>query len=616
MKALLALMLIALPAFAAESSPRLLAHLLGYIAADYPGAVENGKVVSEMEYGEMKEFSKNAVEMAAGLDPEITRSLATLQQAILNKASANEVASLARGVQTQVIQKAGIPVAPSTWPSLARAKAHYDGMCLQCHGPQGAGDGPAGAALDPKPTNFLADKMDEVSPFHAYNAIRLGVPGTSMVPFATLSDREVWDLAFYVVSLRHSGKSAAPSVPFTLTEVASLPDAKLLELAKGDAAKVSAARLHAVQGREDTGYLAFARESLAKAVTLAEARDWAGAKTVAVEAYLEGLEPIEPRIRAKDAGFLVELEEKMAGVRAAIDHRQPIETLKRRVAAADTGLAEAETLLARRDTSPWFAFSVAAGIFLREAFEAVLILVTLLGVVKAIGADRAALFIHGGWILAVLTGVVAWFLSGWVVMMSGAHRELLEGTISAFAVLVLLFFGFWLHRRTEIGRWRGFIDDLVKQAVEGKRLIALGTVAFMAVFREAFETVLFLRALLLEAGPQMEWAAGAGVAVSLVFVLISAWLLLKYSLKLPIRQLFSLSSIVMVFLALVLTGKAVHSLQEAGVLTITIVPLPLRLDVIGLYPTYESLVPQLIVVVGSVLMWVLNGRTSLKPVHE
>jgi high-affinity iron transporter len=169
--------------------------------------------------------------------------------------------------------------------------------------------------------------------------------------------------------------------------------------------------------------------------------------------------------------------------------------------------------------------------------------------------------------------------------------------------------GFWLHRKTEIGRWRSFIEDMAKSAVTGKSLLGLWVIAFMAVFREAFEIVLFMRALLLESGPQAQLPMILGILSSLILVFILATALLKFSAKVPIRQLFDVSSLLMVFLAFTLIGKALHSFQESGLLSVTEFPIPVRIDLLGVYPTYETFVPQMITLILSLSFW-FYGRKS------
>ena len=72
-----------------------------------------------------------------------------------------------------------------------------------------------------------------------------------------------------------------------------------------------------------------------------------------------------------------------------------------------------------------------------------------------------------------------------------------------------------------------------------------------------------------------------------------AFLFLKYSRKIPIRQLFRYSSWVIILLALILTGKGTHSLQEAGWLSVTGFLGFTNIDWLGVYPTVETLTSQI-----------------------
>jgi len=103
-----------------------------------------------------------------------------------------------------------------------------------------------------------------------------------------------------------------------------------------------------------------------------------------------------------------------------------------------------------------------------------------------------------------------------------------------------------------------------------------------------------------------------GVLASFVVVVFTAAALVRYSVKIPIRQLFGISSLVMVLLSLILIGKAVHSFQETGLLSITTLPFRLRIDLLGIYPTWETLIPQLVLIVVSVLFWWTGRQQSAR----
>lgn len=253
---------------------------------------------------------------------------------------------------------------------------------------------------------------------------------------------------------------------------------------------------------------------------------------------------------------------------------------------------------------------MAFGILLREGFEAVLLIVALLGVLRASGAKNARRWVHGGWIAAVALGAVVWFFSGWLMGISGMGRELMEGITGTLTVGILLYIGFWLHSRTEITRWKSFIHHQVKSALEDKNLIQLAFISFLAAFREAIETVLFLRAIWLEGGNDSKLFLGLGVLAAFGAVLLLGWLLLTFSARIPVKTLFNVSSLIMVGLSIILTGKAVHSFQEVDLARVTASPLDLHWDWLGFYPTWEVQLAQLVVLSLSIFLWIQGKKPS------
>jgi len=248
--------------------------------------------------------------------------------------------------------------------------------------------------------------------------------------------------------------------------------------------------------------------------------------------------------------------------------------------------------------SPSLAFTAAFSIFLREGFEAVLIIIVLIGILKAMGATQALKWVHVGWSSALAVGILAWFASDSLMTMSGASRELMEGAISLFAVVVLLYVGFWLHRHSQISKWKEFLEAQVKRAQENKTYSAIAGISFIAVFREAFEVVLFLRAIWLDLDSSGQTVAGFGVLTSFGVIMAFSYLAVKTSQKLPLKQLFTFCSITMVALAVILAGKGVHSLQEAGYLSALPLSFGMRSELIGLYPTLQGVLSQITLAAG------------------
>ena len=207
---------------------------------------------------------------------------------------------------------------------------------------------------------------------------------------------------------------------------------------------------------------------------------------------------------------------------------------------------------------------------------------------------------------------MAWFASGLLLSMSGLSRELLEGGISLLAVLVLIYVGFWLHRYSEMKKWRAFLETKLKAGLNKGSYLALAVVAFMAVFREAFEVVLFLRAIWIDLEPSGQNLAGLGILTSLGILIVLSYFAVKESKKLPIGMLFKVCSWTMMALAVILIGKGIHSLQEAGLIGANSAAIPLRIDLLGIYPSYQTSVAQIVLIlVFAALLFKERQKTDI-----
>ncbi len=607
--------------FAETLNPSIVVHLLDYLAKDYGGAVQNGKVVSESEYAEQKEFAtivKNSAQAidAFKKDPQFEAGIKSLVSEIEAKASAEDVARDARALQVTAIQLAGIEVAPVDWPKISEGQALFEKNCAVCHGQTGNGDGPGGAGLDPKPANFWDSGVKlESSPYQYFNTIRLGVPGTGMAAWPGFSDKETWALAFYLksIALDHV---VAEKPSLDLKNVASLKDKEILNLLPGtesDKLRVLA-QIRTYEPREMTSvnFLATARTDLDESMTAYRSGNYEQATSLALKSYLEGIEPIEAKIRANDGTLVTKIETQMSAFRNFLTPASIKEVTESKYREIVGTFGEINTVIAEKKMSPGLAFSAAFAIFLREGFEAVLIIITLLSIIRSFEAKKAARWVHAGWISALLLGLITWFGSGFIISMSGASRELTEGWVSLFAVTVLLYVGFWLHRQTEVGRWTKFVKETIHNALENKNLAVLAGIAFISVFREAFEVVLFLRAIWNDVETAGQNAMIAGTVLAFVLIFAFSYFALKYSQKIPLKKLFSISSLVMAILSIVLVGKAIHSFQEAGLISASMLPLNLRFDLLGLFPTYQTTISQVVILVFLYVLW----HTGAKPAQS
>ena len=146
---------------------------------------------------------------------------------------------------------------------------------------------------------------------------------------------------------------------------------------------------------------------------------------------------------------------------------------------------------------------------------------------------------HIGWVGALAAGGLTWAAATYVVNISGANREVTEGVSSVFAAVVLLGVGLWMHQKSAAGRWQAYLREKMSGAMNRRSAYAMAGLAFVAVYREVFETVLFFSALWTEgngAALLLGLAAGAAILAGI------AWLLLRTSARMPIGKFFSASS--------------------------------------------------------------------------
>ena len=183
---------------AADEAKKLVT-VVDYIGGDYKNAVQAGKVISQEEYREMKEFSLRSLELASQLKKtaernDIEQNLKTLASLIDQKGDEKAVAAVARRIKDRLITTYGIVTYPRSSPSLQAGRAVFIQNCAQCHGEMGKGDGPSRAMMTPKeppPADFTDSKvMDGLSPFKAFNIITFGVERTAMPNFSSLTEEE------------------------------------------------------------------------------------------------------------------------------------------------------------------------------------------------------------------------------------------------------------------------------------------------------------------------------------------------------------------------------------------------------------------------------------------
>ncbi len=602
--------------------------LLDYIAVDYAGAVDDGKVISAGEYAEMQEFSATARKRIAALPDNPQRAdLAARAQTLValvgKRADAAAVAEAAHALANDLLAAYGVVAAPARVPDLAGAKQLYAAQCASCHGATGAGDGAAGAKLDPPPIAFTdGERASQRSPLALYEAISRGVAGTAMVAYSRLSDDERWALAFHVGGMafdEHQRNAGAQLWRDNARLHAALPT--LEALSRSSPAHL-AQQMDLQQAQAITAFLRAQPQTLLSAqpnqpATLALARrqlqaaqeayatgDGKRAASLALSAYLDGVEPVEPMLAARDGALLRAIESAMGQLRSDIGAGATAETIRTDIVQAMALLDQADAVLHAETGSKAAAFLGSFTILLREGLEALLVVIGMIAFLRKSERREALPWVHAGWVLALVAGGITWAVATWLIDISGANRELTEGVSSIFAAVVLLSVGIWMHQKSLAGRWQHYLQERMAAALGRRSLWFLFVLAFVAVYREVFETILFYAAMWT---PQDAAAILAGLVTGVASLALVAWALLRLGMRLPIGKFFSWSSLLIAVLAVVLAGKGVAALQEAGWIGLGLVRAP-RIDLLGIFPTWQTLLAQLVVLVVAVAGFWINTR--------
>ncbi|MEN8144900.1 MAG: cytochrome c/FTR1 family iron permease [Gemmatimonadota bacterium] len=638
-----------------EVASRILS-LLDLADMEYADAVSDGQVVDAAEYEEATQFTAEAAselgQLVAATRPaaagELSRLMASLAAAVESRSSPDHFRSQV-GLLRPIIQAEWDAVSvrfPDGRPSAARGAELYRESCAACHGASGAGDGPEGADLEPPATDLTSSvRRLGATPARDYQVVSYGIPATAMAGWSdllTFEDR--WAVVTYVQSLRHGAHEVAEGRSVALSETspirtlvhgwsqlpttAELTDADLAERVRGQWAVPDAAQREAIVaflrwqlGTDPEGLpaadpegvpqgvqrrLAGVDSLITQAAEFGAAGSVGNARSTALEAYLM-FEGVETRLRARSAVLASRAEAGFSDFRAALGTPG--------AAAAETDLrlvlSEAKEVFKERP-SDWSLAVQSFFIILREGFEAILIIGAVIAfLVKTGNADRRRDIRLGVTAALVASVVTALALEG-LFRAVPASQEFLEGVTMLVAVVVLFSVSYWLVSKLDHRRWNEFLHTRMNTALKTGSGLALGGVAFLAVYREGFETVLFYKALMGFGQDTLIPVAGGFLVGCLGLALIYT-MFTRFGLRVPMRPFFALTSGILYYMAFVFAGKGVHELQEAGSIGFSPISGAPSLPALGIYPTVETLALQAALLIALVVALVITFRPRRTP---
>ena len=248
---------------------------------------------------------------------------------------------------------------------------------------------------------------------------------------------------------------------------------------------------------------------------------------------------------------------------------------------------------------------------LREGLEAILVIAAIIAYLVKTGKKKYIMSVYVGALGGILVSILLAFLFGAVAgAQSGIAQEVFEGIGMFVAVIVLFYVSNWMLSKSETEAWERYIHKKVEASVSTGNKWVLIFAAFIAVAREGAELILFFQGVPIH-GTSGRNAMLLAIVLSAI-VLIAVFLVFRFlTVRLPLKPFFLVTSILMYAMCFSFTGKGVSELQAAGVVNKTVIPwMGFEMDFLGIYATYESLIPQIIVLAVIITMSVVYAKKN------
>jgi high-affinity iron transporter len=360
----------------------------------------------------------------------------------------------------------------------------------------------------------------------------------------------------------------------------------------------------AAQGVARTQEIAAIVADIDEARAAYDAGESARALALVEHAYLEGFEVLEPlvapsSVRRIESLVHLQLRPQLARGASVRDVEGSFNALRAELLTVDEALESGAPFM--------FTAVNSFAIIVREGLEAVLLIGAILAYLSAIGAEKKhQRRIYMGVGAGIGGSVLTWVVARTLLPVTGASRELLEGVTALVAVGVLLYVSHWLFQKAYLHDWKQYLRERVGQAASSGSVLAMAGLAFAAVYREGFETVLFYQAMLYDAPPM---AVLTGFVPGMLLILVVGFGIIRLGVKLPLRKVFGFTNAILVYLAFVFLGKGLYNLQESGMFS----PLPLSWipdsaalqQIFGLYPVAQTVIAQLALATMLIATWVI-----------
>ena len=266
------------------------------------------------------------------------------------------------------------------------------------------------------------------------------------------------------------------------------------------------------------------------------------------------------------------------------------------------------------DLSTAAAFAGAFGIILREGIEAMLVIGAIVAYLVKAGQKKSLRPVYiGAFLGIVLSFVVAAILYSLGLGEGSQQQEIIEGVAALVAVVMLYWVSNWMLSKSSTEAWNAYIKKTVAGAAATGSVFVLAFTAWLAVFREGAEVVLFLYPLVSSTDPVVIWG---GILAGFVVLAIIFLIMRVFSVKLPLKPFFMVMSVLMFIMAISFLGSGINELIEGNLIVGTYIPwIPTGnevLTVLGINPWVETVVPQVLLLLVTIVIFVVHFHKEKK----
>lgn len=360
-------------------------------------------------------------------------------------------------------------------------------------------------------------------------------------------------------------------------------------------------------------------DGIDKALVTYENGDVKSAILAVQDAYFDLFEAsgMESKLGARDANFKARLEGHFSMIVAKMKSGAPGDGIRGMLAPMRADFDKAAAMLGKGKESVATLFFYSLMIILREGIEAILIISAIIAYLAKTGNCDKLKVIYNGCVSAIVLSGITAVLVKWVFKTSAASRETMEGATMLVAAVVLFSVSYWLVSKANAQKWNAYIRDKVGSSVSANSLRALWAAAFLAVYREGAEMVLFYQALVADSSNSSGLTAITGGFLAGCVLLVAVYIAMsRGAMKLPLRPFFLFTGALLYYMAFVFTGKGVAELISGKVFQPTLVSWMPTVEFVGIYPYLQTLVPQLAIVLAAVAGVVVMSKRKCVAVAE